>query len=259
MLLALLSLTAAAEALDQARQNQMDDLATYYRNALRGEEVVELSASGESFLGLWLEQRTGTPQGGILLLHDQGHQADWPFRLQQARSYLPDVGWNTLSITLPRTPDDLSDADYDRLTMARVNAGVQRLIQEGQLNLVLLGYGEGAYWAARYMAMTGAPPENFGYALMMVDATPDRADLPDLIGQLEIPVLDLVFNDDNWAKRNARERKAEAARNQLENYLLIEDAPDGTFLGEPNPSRTTRRLWGWLRSNAAGQEVEVKR
>lgn len=249
----------AAEALDQAQQNQLDDLATYYRNALRGEEVVTLNAANEEFLGLWLEQRTGTPQGGILLLHDQGRNPDWPFRLQQARSYLPDVGWSTLSIALPRTPDDLTDADYDRLTMARVNAGVQRLVQEGQFNLVLLGYGEGAYWAARYLALTGAPPENFGYALMMVDATPNRADLPDLIGQLQVPVLDLVFDDGNWARRNARERKAEAARNQLENYLLIEDAPDGTFLGEPNPSRTTRRLWGWLRSNAAGQEVDVKR
>ena len=141
--------------------------------------------------------------------------------------------------------------------MARVNAGVQRLIQDGQQNLVLLGYGEGAYWAARYLSMAGAPPEDFGYALMMVDATPDRADLPDLVGQLQVPVLDLVFNDGNWARRNARERKAEAARNQLENYLLIEDAPDGTFLGEPNPSRTTRRLWGWLRSNARGQEVDT--
>ncbi len=247
-----------AEALDQAHQNHLTDMATYYRNALRGEEVVELNAAGEPFLGLWLEQRTGTPQGGILLLHDQGHNPDWPFRLQQARSYLPDVGWSTLSIALPRTPDDRTDADFDSLTMARVNAGIDRLIQEGQLNLVLLGYGEGAYWAARYLAVAGPAPENFGYALMMVDATPNRADLPGLIGQLQVPVLDLVFDDGNWAKRNARERKAEAARNQLENYLLIEDAPDGTFLGEPNPSRTTRRLWGWLRSNAAGQEVDVK-
>ena len=99
-----LPLTAAAEALEQARQNHLDDLATYYRNALRGEEVVELTAGGEAFLGLSLEQRTGTPQGGILLLHDQGHNPDWPFRLQQARSYLPDVGWSTLAIALPRTP-----------------------------------------------------------------------------------------------------------------------------------------------------------
>lgn len=238
--------SAAAEPLAEARANQLDDLARHYRNALRGEEVLELTAGGTPFPALYLEQRTGEPLGGVVLVHDAGQHPDWPFRLQQARSYLPEVGWSTLSIALPHAPDAAT-------VQARITAALGQLDQEAPANLVLLGFGEGAYWASRFLVEQPPAPGDTGYALLLVDATPDRADLPELIGQLGVPVLDLVFNHDGWAERQARERRAEAARNGLD-YLQIRDAPDGTFLGEPNPSRTTRRLWGWLRSYVAGND-----
>lgn len=254
--LILLTSGVSAEPLAAARQDHLDDLARHHRNALNGETVLEIDAGEDTFLALSLRQRTGTPQGGILILHDQGHNPDWPERLRQARLFLPDVGWDTLSIALPMPYDQ--DADrVARQTLGRITAGLRRLNQQGQFNIVLLGYGDGAYWAARYMAERLQPDDEIGYALVMVATTPDRPDLPALLGRLDIPVLDLYFSNTPWARSNARKRQAEVARNKRREYTQILDPPVGSFHNATHPSRDTRRLWGWLRTNAAGREGDI--
>jgi len=40
-------------------------------------------------------------QGAVLLLHDKGQHADWPYLIRPLRQYLPDSGWFTLSLSLP--------------------------------------------------------------------------------------------------------------------------------------------------------------
>lgn len=254
--LILLTSGLSAEPLVAARQGHLDDLVRHHRNALNGESAVEIDAGEETFLALSLRQRTGKPQGGILILHDQGHNPDWPERLRQARIFLPDVGWDTLSIALPM-PDNQDDDRVAQQTLGRIAAGLRRLNRQGQFNIVLLGYGDGAYWAARYMAERLQPDEEVGYALVMVATTPDRPDLPALLGRLDIPVLDLYFNNTPWARSNARKRQAEAARNKRQEYTQILDPAAGSFHNETRPSRDTRRLWGWLRTNAAGREGDI--
>jgi hypothetical protein len=259
-LLALLMLlvvtgTGQAETPGQARNDHLNDLARALANAQRGDEVVTLGEGDDTFLGLSLQQRTATPQGAVLILHDEGQNPDWPANVQQARNFLPDIGWNTLSIALPLIGGYQTNA---RTTLDRIALGVQRLNQEGQFNLVILGYGEGAYWAARYLSERLAPDQDVGYALMMVNAKPIEPDLRELIGGLEIAILDWVSDDSTAALKEADARRAEARRNQRERYTQIRDPQQASFYNQASPNRSTRRLWGWLRTRAAGREGEVR-
>lgn len=70
----------------------------------RDREPIELTAAEETFQGLLLTERSGTPQGGVLILHDQGQHGHWPDSVAPLREYLPDYGWTTLSIGLPDVP-----------------------------------------------------------------------------------------------------------------------------------------------------------
>lgn len=64
----------------------------------RENEIVEISGNETPLMGLYLPENTGKPQGGILILHDIAQHAHWPHTITPIREYLPDYGWNTLSI-----------------------------------------------------------------------------------------------------------------------------------------------------------------
>lgn len=273
LFLLLSGLFAHAAPVPMPKLQQSLDLQQHYRNALRGEEVIELTTDNERFIALWLRQRTADPQGGLLILHDVGHTPNWPFLLQQAREYLPDVGWSTLAIDLPTpsrdalgmlplndgntTPADTNQTPDERTT-ARLRAGISRLNSVGDFNIAIVGFGDGAYWGARYLAENLSEEELEGYALVMVEAPLNYPDLDDHIEQLQIPILDLYMAESDFAHRQARERKAVAARAKNEDYLQIHDAPRQQAFGKPSIDRTTRRIWGWLRENAAGGEAQLK-
>lgn len=70
----------------------------------RNNELVTLVAGEESFYGLFLQERSGQPQGGILILHDQGQHGHWPEYIAPLRENLPDYGWVTFSVALPDPP-----------------------------------------------------------------------------------------------------------------------------------------------------------
>ncbi|MAD46122.1 MAG: hypothetical protein CMI02_02305 [Oceanospirillaceae bacterium] len=67
-------------------------------------EQVRLVAEENEFYGLFMQERAGLPQGGILILHDQGQHGHWPEIVAPLREQLPDHGWATLSIGLPDAP-----------------------------------------------------------------------------------------------------------------------------------------------------------
>lgn len=266
--------SALAAPIPMPKLQQSLDIQQHYRNALRGEEVIELSTDTERFIALSLQQRTATPQGGLLILHDVGHTPNWPFLLQQAREYLPDVGWNTLAIDLPTPARDavgvlpLDDTDTasaqtpqqtpDERVLARIRAGLARLNSLGDFNIVILGFGDGGYWGARYLAENLTEAEQDGYGLILVEAPGQYPDLDGFIGELPIPMLDLYMTDSDYAHRRAKERKASAARAENEDYQQIHDALRQSTYGKPSIDRTTRRIWGWLRENAAGGEAQLE-
>lgn len=67
-------------------------------------QAIELQGADERFLGLWLPANTPKAKGTVVLLPSEGETADGPRAPGPIREYLPDHGWNTLSITLPDPP-----------------------------------------------------------------------------------------------------------------------------------------------------------
>ena len=249
--------TALSSELSAAHQRQTEDLARYLaQHALAGEQVLELQANDQPFVALKRQQRSSNPQGGILILHDAGHTPDWPVHLHQARQFLPEAGWTTLAIAMP-WPGRADEASITQ-SLDRIAAGVRHLNEDGLFNLVFLGYGEGAYWAARYMAERVSPLDEVGYALLMVNADDSSGELTTYIGNVSHPTLDLVMRRERADLHWAGEWLATARRQSRDNYTQILDPDVASFYHGPSPNRATRRLWGWLRVNAAGREATLR-
>ena len=64
--------------------------------------------SSRRVMGLELLPRTPESQGAVVLLHDKEQHADWPYLIRQLRQSLPNTGWYTFSISLPK--DDFTHA-----------------------------------------------------------------------------------------------------------------------------------------------------
>lgn len=86
------------------QQQQQRALQRYLQAQGRSDEQVSLIANETAFFGLFLRETRGSPQGGVLLLHDQHQHGHWPTLIAPLREYLPSLGWTTLSIELVTPP-----------------------------------------------------------------------------------------------------------------------------------------------------------
>jgi hypothetical protein len=64
-----------------------------------------LDGGADPFLSLWLPANQAQPVGLVILLPGEGETADWPTAIGPLRRQLPDIGWSTLSLTLPDGPN----------------------------------------------------------------------------------------------------------------------------------------------------------
>lgn len=112
----------------------------------RQDEIVQLSSPSDydlantslaaGYYGLFLADATGSPQGGILILHDNQQHGHWPEIVAPLREYLPQHGWTTLTIELPDTPA--------RLRIARDTSSTQPLSSSSSTNTAKEDTTEGA-------------------------------------------------------------------------------------------------------------------
>ncbi|RMM84050.1 hypothetical protein ALQ72_05065 [Pseudomonas syringae pv. maculicola] len=70
------------------------------------EDQQQLQAGDESFLALWKPANTDAPQGAVIILPGDAESPDWPDTVGPLRRKFPDVGWSSLSITLPDAQDN---------------------------------------------------------------------------------------------------------------------------------------------------------
>lgn len=64
-------------------------------------EQQQLKAGDDAFLALWKPANVAEPNGVVILLPGDGESADWPRAVAPLRNKLPDIGWHSLSLTLP--------------------------------------------------------------------------------------------------------------------------------------------------------------
>jgi len=97
----------AASALPRARyprdeQNYMQVLASY----LPEEGLVWVEHNPEPFLAYWQADRSGLPKGALLILHNEGATPVWQNTTRPLHETLPDYGWATFALSLPRRDDE---------------------------------------------------------------------------------------------------------------------------------------------------------
>ncbi|MBV4493471.1 alpha/beta hydrolase family protein [Pseudomonas oryzicola] len=75
-------------------------------------EQQTLQGGADSFLALWKPANDSDPQGAVIIVPGAGETADWPTAVGPLRRKFPDVGWHSLSISLP---DLLADSPQARV------------------------------------------------------------------------------------------------------------------------------------------------
>ena len=256
----------------------------------RGESLW-LTSGGSKFFSLYTEETLGSPQGGIILIHDAGGHPNWAGVIGPLRRRLPDFGWSTLSIQLPEIPSSLDSEKVKSLrqeTDARIGAAIQEFSKRNIRNIALIGHGMGARLSAGYLAK-GQSSGVSGFVGISLETTPGRTpDLIELLKALEginLPVLDLFGSHDNLGVLQTAKRRVLAARrganlasaqqNQKSfrfssvaessltrsrgpiAYRQIKiDGADHFFTGLEEP--LIKRVRGWLKRHTAGVKVKLK-
>ena len=183
---------------------------------------------------------------------DDGSQSEENGNGDEARSM-------TIEVTQGQREGAIGDEreSWQEAEMARLGAAVQTMRNQGIQNIVLVGMGEGADLALRYVEANAATFRPGGIGLVWLDARfrpPYEQPLDEVLGDgYAVPVLDL-YDRDRSGKRSP-DRQAAAQRGGFENYTQ-------SALPMPRQSRdaANRRLgaWvaGWLNENMVGTETQ---
>lgn len=92
-------------------ERSQEDAQALERLVPRAEQQT-LQAGADSFLALWKPANASDPQGAVIIVPGAGENADWPNVVGPLRRKFPDVGWHSLSVSLP---DLLADAPQARV------------------------------------------------------------------------------------------------------------------------------------------------
>lgn len=210
-------------------------------------EVIWLETGELQTLALSLPHNTREQTGTVVILHDEHTSADWPELVTTLRKGLPDKGWATLSVQLPdapriplpeRTPTDQKAAGntvaqaattatdvMENSYSTRLNSiadAVFTQVSENNGQLVILGVGTGAVWAADFVRNREQARKRI--SLVMVDSRqpghPQAPDLMTLLPEMSSTVLDLYHGSTlvENAAANPRNRANLAKREQMDNF-----------------------------------------
>lgn len=209
-----------------------------------------LEADGQKFLGIYTEDQSGEPKGGVILLHGIGVHPDWPDIIQPLRSELPNHGWATLSIQLPILPNEATLKDYIPLikdAAPRIQAAQTFLQSKGNEPVVLIAHSLGATMGAAYLAES---PDSglIGFATIgMSDSDLDPVvNTTAQIAKIKLPMLDLYGSRDLDTVLAAVQPRAAAARKAVNpHYRQLEIVgADHFFVGLDE--ELVSRMHGWL-------------
>jgi len=157
---------------------------------------------------------------------------------------------------------EISPEDAFLQTMyERVEGGLSQLNTLGQFNIVIIAHGLSANWAVEALRKRFEQTPNIaGYSLILVDAKPStypNYPLNEELAKLEIPILDLYTKISEDSKREITARRNAIVRQQKAKYMQI-GLPAFETIHTNKHNMITRRVRGWLKTHAAGEEVMVK-
>lgn len=274
-------------------ERSQDSAEALERQLPKGEQQM-LQAGDESFLALWKPANAPEAKGVVLLIPGADESADWPKAVKPLRLKLPDIGWSTLSLSLPdskdaplpeavmpRTPEpvtvdtasqpaegaeqapsETTDAaapaasaptpppapapvDPAERIFARIQAGIAFAEQQDAKNIVLLGHGAGAYWAALYLKER--KPEAIKQLVVVAAQLPagQTPPLEELIPGLKLATGDFFYKDQAADRGSAVRRKQASKRLAHDGYtqIALKALPGNQ---EAEQEQLFRRIRGWL-------------
>ena len=144
-----------------------------------------------------------------------------------------------------------SSAEQRRLAhvervMARIDAAIAFANQQQAKEIVLLGHGSGAYWAARYL--NERQPDNVKNLLMVAAELPAgfAPPLDEMVAQLAVATGDFFYKDQATDRAAALKRLQASKRAKLPTYIQVAmKALPGNL--DIQQEQLYRRLRGWLK------------
>ncbi len=174
---------------------------------------------------------------------------------------LPDLAAESQTVS-PKVIEQRLDniQHYQQKNSQRIISAIEYLQSKGQFNLVVIGYGIGAAWAVDYIQQqVNEDPERKGLAVITIDALASQYSpqkMNQQIAKLEVPFLDLVHPSQPYALKHAKKRQTIMNRNKNNQYQQVITANMANY--DDSESPTSRRIRGWLKTNAGGTLVKFK-
>ena len=222
-----------------------------------GGEIVELETDGGGFIAIFQKSQRDPSHGGIILLHDQGTNANSLEVIRPLRLGLPQVGWDTLSLQLPPGPRDrVSAASQSRRTViaGRLRAGLAWLKARKSLNQAIVAQGDSAGPALRFASES--PPRELR-ALVLLSSPIEPAE-GDGLDRIKLPVLDVYAERDHDAVLDAAQARRDAAAGREDKRYRQAEVPGAVpgFFGLEDSLLS--RVRGWLAVNARGDTIDTR-
>lgn len=142
------------------------------------------------------------------------------------------------------SPEQRRQAHVERV-MARIDAAIAFANQQQAREIVLLGHGSGAYWAARYLSER--QPDNVQNLLMVAAELPAgfAPPLDEMVAQLGVATGDFFYKDQATERMAALKRLQASKRAKLPTYIQVSmKALPGNL--DVQQEQLYRRLRGWL-------------
>lgn len=142
------------------------------------------------------------------------------------------------------SPEQRRQAHVERV-MARIDAAIAFANQQQSREIVLLGHGSGAYWAARYLSER--QPDNVQNLLMVAAELPAgfAPPLDEMVAQLAVATGDFFYKDQATERMAALKRLQASKRAKLPTYIQVSmKALPGNL--DIQQEQLYRRLRGWL-------------
>lgn len=220
-----------------------------------------LSLGTPPFAALMIEDISGKPTGGIILLHDAGQHPDWPYLTRSLRLNLPEQGWYSLSIQLPVQDNRLPMENYAKMldeATPRIEAAIAALKEKKVKPIFIIGHGLGATMGAMYLATHPKGTSGFvGVGMLDLPGMDGKLDTATYLQKISLPVLDIYGSMDQdhivqgaksrtFAARKGAQGKSESSSDKEQiTYRQMEiQGADHDFSGLEDI--LAKRIHGWL-------------
>ncbi len=231
------------------KQREME-YAKNIKSSLSIGKIVWLQVKDKQFLSLYTETEQKKTLGAAIILHPIGGHPNQRPLIHPLRTFLPQHKWATLALQMPVQERGAKQQDYYSLfddAKARIQTGIDFLIDAGIDNIVIIGYGMGGMMAVYFLNKTAdgsAVSALATISLSVPDSKNKRVQVLDSIANMELPFLDLSAEFDlPDVVKSERKKRISAKDNSGYRQFVIKG--EGHAYAN-NKRLVVKRIYSWM-------------